>query len=494
MASGLLLGTTAAPTPPRTPPASAPQETLGQHAARILSEAIQIRTVNPPGDERPAAEFFTRQLAEAGVEAALVETPPGDSRVGRAAAWGRLRGTGKRRPLVLLSHLDVVPADSPAWEADPFGGVERDGFVIGRGALDAKGVAVVHLLSLAELARREHRLERDLIFLATPDEENGGRLGSGTLVREHPGLLHDAEYLLTEGGSVRLGADGKNPVWSVAVTEKSPCWLRVVATGTPGHSSAPPRDAAVSRLIGALDRVRRMEQPVLVVPEVQRMFKTLAPLAPPQDAEGYADLAASLWLDPEFRSRFLAERAHSALVRNTLAITVLEGASSTNTLPGEAAAHIDARLLPVERCDAFAAQVRETIGDARIRVETLLSFPSRNSPVDTPLYQAIRSVARATDPEAIVLPRMLVGFTDAHFFRDLGIVVYGFVPRWHRADETRGIHGPNERISIENLTRGVETLVAIIEELDRLDKTGTGLTIDFFAPTQAGPSPPRKNQ
>ncbi len=469
IASGLLLGTSIPQAPPETPPVPTPQETPGQRAARILGEAIQIRTVNPPGDERPAAEFFTNQLAAAGIEAALVETPPGDSKVGRAAAWGRLRGAGKRRPLVLLSHLDVVPAEPPDWEADPFGGVERNGFVIGRGALDAKGVAVVHLLTVTELAKREHKLERDLIFLATPDEEDGGRLGAGILVRERPDLLHDAEYLVTEGGSVRLGADGTNPVWSIAITEKSPCWLRVVATGTPGHSSAPPRDAAVSRLVEALDRVRRMEHPVLVVPEVQRMFETLAPIAPPEDKDGYSDLAASLGLDLEFRNRFLADHAHNALVRNTLAITVLEGASRTNTLPGEAAAHLDARLLPIERCDAFAAQVRETIGDARIRVETLLSFPSRSSPVDTPLYQAIRTVAMASDPEAIVLPRMLAGFTDAHYFRDLGIVSYGFVPRWHRADETRGIHGPNERISVENLTRGVETLVAIIEELDRMD-------------------------
>jgi acetylornithine deacetylase/succinyl-diaminopimelate desuccinylase-like protein len=467
--SGGLLGA-AEPPEANSPVGLAPQpETLAERAVRILGDAIRIPSVNPPGDERPVAEFFTRQLVAEGLEAALVETPAGDSTVGRAAAWGRLPGTGERRPLVLLSHLDVVPADASVWQDDPFGGSEREGFVVGRGSLDAKGVAVIHLLTLSELAKRDRPLKRDLLFLATPDEENGGRDGAGYLVRERPDLLRNAEYLLTEGGGVRVGSDGENPVWGVAVTEKSPCWMRVSATGTPGHSSAPPRGAAVSRLIAALEKVRNMEHPILVVPEVQRMFATLAPLAEPGDQAGYANLAGALGRDPEFRTRFLGERAHNALVRNTLAITVLEGAPRTNVLPGEAVAHLDARLLPIESCDAFVEQVRDVVGDARIRIETLLSFRSRSSPVETALYRAIHHVAGATDPDGVVLPRMLVGFTDAHWFRRLGIVSYGFVPRRHRADELRGIHGPNERVSVENLTRSVATLVDIIEELDRLD-------------------------
>ena len=154
---------------------------------------------------------------------------------------------------------------------------------------------------------------------------------------------------------------------------------------------------------------------------------------------------------------------------NTLTITVLEGAPSTNVLPVTASAHIDVRLLPFERCDVFVDRVRQAVGDTSVRVEPLLSFHSRGSTTDTDLYRAIENVAEATDPGAVIVPRMLVGFTDAHYFRDLGIHAYGFVPRWHRAGEARGIHGPDERVSVENLERGIQTLIAIITELDRLD-------------------------
>jgi acetylornithine deacetylase/succinyl-diaminopimelate desuccinylase-like protein len=444
-------------------------ETLGARAARILAQAIRLESVNPPGNERPVAKYFVRLLREAGLEAALIETPPGDSQVGRAAAWGRLPGTGERHPLVLLSHLDVVPADPDAWQMDPFAGIRRGDLVIGRGALDAKGIAVVHLLAVSELARRGTTLKRDLLFLSTPDEETGGVNGAGYLVRERPDLLLDAEYVLTEGGGVRTGAQGGPPVWGIAIIEKSPCWMRIIARGTPGHSSAPPRDAAVPRLVAALERVRRLDHPIRVVPEVQRMFAALAPIALPEDAHGYTDLATSLVADPAFRSRFMAERANAALVRNSLSITVLEGAAVTNVLPREASAHLDGRLLPFERCDAFVDRVRQAAADSRITVETLLSFRSRSSSIDTPLYRAIRNIADVTDPGAIVVPRMLAGFTDAHFFRDLGITAYGFVPRWHHGGEVRGIHGPDEHISLENLERGVKTLVAILDELDRID-------------------------
>ena len=228
-------------------------------------------------------------LREAGIEATSVETPPGDSALGRAAAWGRLRGAGRRSPIVLLSHLDVVPADAEAWATQPFAGNRADGYVMGRGAVDAKGVAVVHLLTLTELARRKVRLDRDVVFLSTPDEETGGEWGARYLVRERPDLIRGAAYLLSEGDRILVRDADRRQVWGVAVTEKSPCWLRIVSRGTPGHGSAPPRDAAVPRLIAALERVQRLEMPIRVVPEVAEMFAHLAPLAPAEDRTGFAE-------------------------------------------------------------------------------------------------------------------------------------------------------------------------------------------------------------
>lgn len=425
--------------------------------------------MNPPGDERPLAAFYVRLLRESGLEAALVETPSGDSTLGRAAAWGRLRGRGGRAPLVLLSHLDVVPANPDDWEIDPFAGAVLDGHVVGRGALDAKGVSVVHLLTLDALARRGVPLERDVIFLATPDEETGGTDGAGWVARVHRELLGGAKYLLTEGGSVVSSEEQRADVWGVGVTEKGPCWLRLSARGTPGHGSAPRDDAAVPRLVAALERVRRLEHPLRVVPEVERMFAALAPALPPEEAARFRQLRSALASDPAFRERFLDERGYAALVRDTVSPTVLSAGDRTNVVPAEARAELDARLLPGRRCEAFVERIVAAIGDPSISVEPILSFSSRSAPIDTPLYRAIERVAARSDPDAIVVPRVGAGFTDAHWFRELGVVAYGFTPRWHRPGEQRGIHGAGERLSIENLTRGVEALIEILQELDRIE-------------------------
>ena len=446
-----------------------PEDDPGSAGARILSRAIQFHTVNPPGDEKPLAEYLVSIFEDAGVDARVIETPRGDSKEGRAAAWARVKGDGSKRPIVLLSHLDTVPADPKGWAIAPFEGATGAGSVVGRGALDAKGVAVVQLLAMLQVAWRVEPLSRDVIYLATPDEETGGRLGAGYLTRERRSLLYDAEYLLTEGGGIQVGEGGTSPVWGVTVTEKAPCWMDVIAEGTPGHSSAAPPDTAVTRLLDALARVRALETPVVVVPEVARMFAAVAGMAPAEDRAGFADLSAALATDPAFRERFLSKPGRAALVRNTVAITVLEGSNQTNVVPGQARAQLDARLLPGEHCEDFVRVLEEAIDDPSVRVEPFLSFTTSSSPMNTRLFRAIERVAARRDPGAPVVPRVIAGFTDAHYFRDLGIVAYGFVPRWLPPAETRGIHGPNERISIDNLRTGVETLVEILEELDALD-------------------------
>ena len=231
----------------------------------------------------------------------------------------------------------------------------------------------------------------------------------------------------------------------------------------------PRRDAAVPRLITALHRVQGLEMSVRVVPPVADMFAAMAPLASPDDRAGFADLANALEQDPAFRGRFLADREFAALVRNTHTTTFLEGASRTNVVPPVATAHVDARLLPGERCKPFAERVRRVVDDPGISVEVLLSFRSRHSRADTPLYRAIERVAARVDPGAVVVPRVTAGFTDAHYFRKIGIDSYGFVPRTIRAGESSGVHAHDERISIENLERGVDILFDILVEFDRLD-------------------------
>lgn len=435
-------------------------------AGEILSRAIQFDTTNPPGNERPLAAFLVDLLDRGGLQTQLVETPGEDAPKGRAAAWARLRGTGHKRPLVLLSHLDVVPADEREWAVDPFEGLVGGGSVVGRGALDAKGIAVVHALALLELERSGVQLSRDIILLAVPDEETGGQTGSGFLVRSHPELLLDAELLLTEGGGIMRGQGSAPDIWGVTFTEKSPCWIEVIARGTPGHGSAASADAAIPTLVRALDAVRRIETEIRVTDEVARMFAALAPHAPPEDRPGLADLERALSRWPDFRERFLAEPGRNALVRNTVAITVIRGGERTNVVPAEARAQLDARLLPGETCRGFVEQVREAIDDPEVELRTILEAQTRSSPIDTDLFRAIETVAARASRPAVVVPRVIAGFTDAHYYRELGIVAYGFVPRWLQPRDTRGIHGPNERISIENLERGVATLVQILQNLE----------------------------
>jgi acetylornithine deacetylase/succinyl-diaminopimelate desuccinylase-like protein len=351
---------------------------------------------------------------------------------------------------------------------DPFAGVVGGGYVVGRGALDAKGVTVTHALALVELQRRGIRLARDVILLATPDEEAGGRVGAA-LVAERPDLLGGAAYILTEGGGI-LPGEGETPdVWGVAFTEKTPCWVTLAAHGVAGHGAGAPAEAATHRLVAALARVAALRHETRVVPEVAQMFAALAKLAPPEDRAGYQSLRGALALDPAFRARFLEDGGRAALVRTTVAITTLAGSERINVLPAEARAGIDARLLPGERCEDFVARLEQAVADPEVTLRVELSFDAAASPTETPLMEAIRRVARASEPAGVVVPRVIAGFTDAHWFRAKGIVSYGFVPRRLKPAETRGIHGANERISVENLAFGVEATLALLRELDAVE-------------------------
>jgi acetylornithine deacetylase/succinyl-diaminopimelate desuccinylase-like protein len=370
---------------------------------------------------------------------------------------------------VLLSHLDVVAANEASGAVDPFAGVEGGGTVVGRGALDAKGVTVTHLFTLIELARRKQPLARDVILLATPDEETGGALGAGLIARDHPDLLRGAAYLLTEGAGILPGEPGEPDVWGVAFTEKTPCWVKLTARGVPGHGSTANDGAAGELLVRALGRVLGMPHESRVTPEVAQMFARMAPLAPKEERQRWRELRGALALHPEFRERFLADPGRRALVQNTTAVTMLHGSDSPNVVPAEATAIVDARLLPGESCPAFVDRMAGAIDDPSVELTIALDFPAAVSPIDTPLMTAIERVAERSKPAGFVVPRVISGFTDAHYFRSLGITAYGFVPRRLRLHDTLGIHGANERVSLENLELGVETTVAIVEELERAE-------------------------
>jgi acetylornithine deacetylase/succinyl-diaminopimelate desuccinylase-like protein len=430
-----------------------------KEAGDLLIRYVQIDTTNPPGNEVAAAHFWQQVLAQEGIEARIFESQPG-----RGVVYARLKGNGEKKALILLHHLDVVPAVKTDWSVDPFAGAIKDGYVYGRGAIDCKGVAIVQFMALALLKRAGVPLNRDLIFLGTADEEAGGRLGAGWFVEQHFKLIADAEFLLTEGGNIRI--QNEQRWYNVDIAEKAPCWIQLEATGPAGHGSVPLRETAVTRLIRALEKIRTYETDIKVVPAVQSYFATLAAREESAKAERFRDLGKAL-TDPAFLKEFTANPLYNALVRNTISPTILEGGDKTNVIPAHARAQLDCRLLPGEDPQQFVATLEKVVNDPDVRFSILLNFPPLASQVETELFRAIRSVAERHDPQTLVVPAVLSGFTDAHYFRRKGIVSYGFTGLAIREDDVRRVHGTDERISLTSLREGVETIFEVVRELNR---------------------------
>lgn len=423
-----------------------------REATRLLTSYIQIDTSNPPGNEAEAARFLADEFRAEGIAARLHEPEPG-----RGSVVAILNGTGEKRPIVLLSHLDVVPAIAAEWSVPPFSGEVRDGYVYGRGAIDCKGISIVNAVAMFLLKRNDIVLKRDIVFVGTADEEVGGKVGAGWLVENNLATLGDVEFVLNEGGEIRV-EDGKR-VYEIAVAEKTPCWLKLTARGKSGHGSTPPDTTATTRLIRALDRVVERKAEVRVVPEVQAYYAALAQTEQGERWAQFADLPKALE-DATFRSEFLADPRHAAMVRDTVVPTVLNGSHKTNVIPASASAELDCRLLPGQSPEAFVQSIKDSIDDREVEVDILLNFPPSSSPVDTALFEAIRTMAR--NEGAAVAPAVLRGFTDSHFFREKGIVSYGFTPFDLAPGELSRMHGIDERVSTENLREATRRLVELL--------------------------------
>ena len=429
-----------------------------KEAAALLSRSVQINTTNPPGNEIAAAEFWQQVLAQEGLDAQVFE-----SQAGRGIVYARLKGSGEKKALILLHHLDVVPAVKADWEVDPFSGAMKDGYVYGRGAIDCKGVAVVQFMTLALLKRAGVPLKRDIIFLGTADEETGGQQGAGWFVDTHFDLIADAEFLLTEGGGIRIRNGQRS--YDVDIAEKAPCWIQLEAKGPAGHGSRPLPETAPTRLIQALSKLLRYETEIKVTPAVQAYFSALAEREEPTTAAQYRDLQRAL-ADRTFLKEFTANPTYNALVRNTIALTVLEGSNKTNVIPSQARAQLDCRLLPGEDPQQFVAALKKIVDDPNIQFSILLNFPPLASEADTALFRAIRAVAERHDPTVPVVPAVLGGFTDAHYFRRKGIVSYGFTGIALTEEDYRRVHGTNERMPIASLREGTRILFEVVQELN----------------------------
>jgi len=433
---------------------------LGEEAIDTLRRYLMIDTTNPPGGEIAGARFLAGALEREGVASEIVESAPG-----RANLVARVGGGGALGGIVLHHHIDVVYADRRYWTVDPFGGEIRDGYLYGRGALDMKGIGILQLVAVLAIRRARVPLERDLILLATADEEAGSTYGARFVAEERPQWLSGAEYALGEFGGIHAGAGGRPPLGVVDVSEKTGLPLRLTARAAPGHGSMPWPGTAPHRLVRALGRLLDAERPLRVLPEVQEFFARWAMVAPPEEAAGFDDLARSLD-DPAFRWRFLSSPARAAMVRTTFAVNMLKGSEKRNVIPPEATAEIDCRLLAGDDPDEVVDWVRRTIADDQVEVAVVSPPKKANlSPPDTGLYKALADAIRRRAPGAVVAPRILTGFTDNWTFRGMGLQAYGFAPFVLEEAELRAIHGNDERISLENVRLGVRAYTEMLLEM-----------------------------
>ena len=444
---------------PTCPAADIDWTRVRAEAVQLLQELIRIDTTNPPGNERAAALHLQKLLESDGVETRLLDVAPG-----RANLYARIKGDGSRRPLILLSHTDVVMAEPQRWTVPPFSGELRDGFIYGRGATDMKGTATVHVTLMRLLKRLNVPLKRDLILLAVADEEAGGT-GATTIVEKYPELIRNAEFLLNEGDVVYV-KDGKVQQYGVDVMEKAALWLRVIAKGPTGHGSIPLANSSVERLLAALERLRRWETPIQVSPAVAESYRMRAQQqTDPVLRNAYSNLERAL-KNPVLRKRLLADSTLNAEVRNTFTITGLQGSDKVNVIPGVAWAQIDARILPGETPAGFIATLRGVLNDPELEIQILEASTPLGSNTDTALMQAIRKVAAGRDPGVPVIPTMLTSSTDSVKFRSAGITAYGFEPFKLDDGELDRAHGDDERVSMENLGFALQFLYEVIRELN----------------------------
>jgi len=433
---------------------------LGRETVGLLQAYLRIDTTNPPGNETAGARFLEEVLARDGIASETAESAPG-----RGNLVARQAGDGSLGGIVLHHHIDVVYADRRYWTVDPFGGDIRDGFLYGRGAIDMKSTGILHLAGMLALKRARVPLKRDLILLATADEEAGSRFGAQWVSDRHREWLAGAEYALSEMGGIYPEADQRAPFASVVTSEKTGLPLRLTARSEPGHGSMPWPDTAPNRLIRALGRLLEAERPLRVLPEVGEYFARLGSVMAGNAGRGYDDLERSL-REPGFRRAFLAKRHQAAMLRTTFAVTMLKGSEKRNVIPPEAVADIDCRMLRGDDPDEIVSWVRGVVADDRVEVNAIGTPKVPNaSPPDTELYKALGEALRRRAPGVVVAPDILVGFTDNWVFRNCGLHGYGFSPFVLGEEEWRRVHGNDERISIENLEQGVRCHTEMLLEI-----------------------------
>jgi acetylornithine deacetylase/succinyl-diaminopimelate desuccinylase-like protein len=434
---------------------------------KLLTDLIRVNTTNPPGNETHAANYIAQYLANDGFKTEIIESAPG-----RGNVITRLKGTGEKPSLLLLSHLDVVAANSNEWTVDPFAGAVKDGYVYGRGAYDMKSMTAVEIMVIKLLKRNNVKLKGDIVLAATADEEQGGEEGAGYLLKHHKEKVW-CPYVINEGGG--LAFPSKNGyVFPVQTAEKGILWLRIKAKGTPGHGSTPNiADNAVLRMNKVIDKLANYKPPTIYVPTLKEFLAEIAKQDPeleetftrllsnPKQSEQILDELAK-------KNRALAEEIRPR-TKMTIAPTMIHGGVKENIIPSDCEAVFDCRILPgqnvIEAIDLIKGLL-EDVGLDKLSFEFIQAHDGSESTTSTPLYATITSVLKEYEPGCGVTPTLTTGGTDSRFFRETGSVCYGFqpmIPDEPNDQLEKRMHGIDERITIENLVYGTSILYETIK-------------------------------
>ena len=438
----------------------------GQEAIALLRDLIRLETVNSaaaPVREIEAARLLQARFEEVGLDCTVLESAPG-----RGNIVTRIEGDGSGgAPILLSAHLDVVPAPPAGWTHPPFAAEIHDGFLYGRGAIDMLNMAAMSAVTMLLLKRSGARLKRDVIFAGVADEEAGSEQGSLWLARNHPELVR-AEYALSEIGGFTLHSGGKR-FYPVQVAEKGIAWLTIRARGTSGHGSMPNPDNPIPKIARAARLLGTRRLPFHRTPIVERFVRELASHQGPPDSIVLRSLLrrrlSSTVLDRIFPDKSLAATFDAAL-HNTANPTVLRAGGKINQVPGEAILQVDGRLLPGFTAIDLVREIRQLIGDG-YDIEIDREMPATATDPDDPLFERIGQVVRRYDPEGIVVPTLIPGFTDAKAWSQLGIKCFGFSPV--RLPEgvrfAQMFHGVDERIPVDGFQWGLKALFDLVAGL-----------------------------
>jgi len=442
-------------------------ESVRAETVSRLQTIIRFDTTNPPGNELPLALYLEAELREEGIDTTLWK--PQEN---RAVLVGRIRGNGTKRPVILLAHMDVVGVERQRWSVDPFAGEIRDGYLYGRGAIDDKGMLAANLMTMLLIKRAlsegGEQLSRDVVFLATSDEEAGGEWGMGWLVKHHPDVL-DAEFALNEGGRTRI-IEGGQRYLAVQSAEKVSHVVTVTAHGSAGHAAIPLPDNAIYRLARALETLSRYAEPVMLTEITRKFFAQLAEVWP-RDAEKKAmiDLVSSDPKRAEAGASVLSQiPVFNAVLRNGISPTVVEGGKQFNVIPASAGTVLNVRTLPGHSVDKVVNRLRAIVSEPGVTIE--ITQRGEEAPASDPgsaMFAAIADSARELDPKMAVVPYLSTGVTDSARLRRLGVQAYGVLPfPMLQSDEER-MHGHDERVPLDSLHFGTRLIYGAIERIAR---------------------------